>query len=607
MKRLVDGSGVWQRRRGAVAVMVVVTLVVMLSFAALTVDVGAMYNAKNDLQRTVDSAALAAASALGQSGSENMVTHARAVARDFATRNPVLGREIVLEDSDITAGRAVYDAENNTYKFVPTEVLPDAVKVRARMTEDSRNGPLSLFFAPVMGHNVAEIQAEAIAMMVPRDIAIVADLSASHTDDSELRHYNTTDINMHSVWNAFPGGIDEAGGGTWNGTTIPPAWVQPDGSIPQAAGPGWGYFKKLGFGTTTLNSSYDPNADTGLVKLTYNANWSNAQLSSYLTARGYNASEVTALMNKASDTSGYYPERVAVALGLANWNSGYAGGYWSTHGGSPGNGNNVVATNEVQWVEPIMGRSLNASATIWKAYANYAKANNTYMYDANSQFRYQYGIKTFVNFLMETRVTNAETPELANTPTQPMQAVKDSVGYLTNYLSSVGSNDQVSLEIYGTTARHEVDLSTDVVAASTRLHAMQGGHYDTFTNMGGGMERAIEELTSSRARTNASKIMLLLTDGNANVDENGHAGLNEDDLEAGAAYARAQAHIALQNNIRIIAVSVGTDANQALMSEVAEIGQGVHYHASGSISDYSQQLQAIFYSIAGGAQSTLIE
>ena len=607
MKRPGARFGGRDRRRGAVVVMVVVTLVVILSFAALTVDVGAMYNAKADLQRTADSSALAAASALGQSGGQNMVTYARSVARDFAGQNEVLGHHIALEDSDITPGRAVFDADSNSYTFVPTEVLPDAIKVRARMTEESPNGPLSLFFAPVMGHNVAEIQAEAIAMMVPRDIAIVADLSASHTDDSELRHYQMTEINMHAVWDALPGGLDDSGGGNWDPAQIPATWYQPDGTAPQAAGPGWGYFEKMGFGTTNLGSSYDPNADAGLVKLTYNTNWSNAQLTAFLTAQGYNATERGAIMNRASDSSGYYPERVAVALGLAFWNSGYAGGLWQQRGRPAGNGNNVVASNELDWAEPIMGRSLNASATIWKSYATYMRSSSSYLYAANSQFRYQYGIKTFMNFLLESRVSNAETPELVNTPTQPMQAVKDSVSFLTNYLSSVGSNDQVSLEIYGTTARHEVDLTTDVVAASTRLNSMQGGHYDGFTNMGGGMERAIEELTSSRARTNATKVMLLLTDGNANVNEYGHSGLNEDDLEAGAAYARAQALVAAQNGIRIIAVSVGAEANQALMADVAAIGKGEHYHASGSIEDYSAQLQAIFYTIAGGSQTTLIE
>jgi len=55
-----EGAG--YRRRGAVAVMIVVASFVIVGFAALAIDVGVMYNAKADLQRAADSAALAGAS-----------------------------------------------------------------------------------------------------------------------------------------------------------------------------------------------------------------------------------------------------------------------------------------------------------------------------------------------------------------------------------------------------------------------------------------------------------------------------------------------------------------------------------------------------------------
>ena len=51
------------RRRAVVAVQVLVLLVVLIGAAALTIDVGAMFNARADLQRTVDAGALAGASA----------------------------------------------------------------------------------------------------------------------------------------------------------------------------------------------------------------------------------------------------------------------------------------------------------------------------------------------------------------------------------------------------------------------------------------------------------------------------------------------------------------------------------------------------------------
>ena len=49
------------RARAVVAVQVMVLLVVMLGFAALTVDVGMMYNTRADLQRAADASAMAGA------------------------------------------------------------------------------------------------------------------------------------------------------------------------------------------------------------------------------------------------------------------------------------------------------------------------------------------------------------------------------------------------------------------------------------------------------------------------------------------------------------------------------------------------------------------
>lgn len=50
---------------------------------------------------------------------------------------------------------------------------------------------------------------------------------------------------------------------------------------------------------------------------------------------------------------------------------------------------------------------------------------------------------------------------------------------------------------------------------------MQAGHFDGWTNMGGGIEYGIETLTTLPARDTARKIMILLTDGNAKVTRSG--------------------------------------------------------------------------------------
>lgn len=599
------------RRRGVVAVMVLAFLVTLLMFAALTVDVGAMYNTKGDLQRTADAAALAAAARLSQYEDGSPVDIARLVAKEFTEKNKVLGQYMTIDPgTDVVFGRANYDAPSNEYTFTPTELMPDAVEVSVRHTAESPNGAVSLYFARVFGLTQTEMQASALAVMVPRDIAIVADLSGSHTDDSELYHFPLTEINLFDVWNALPGGADDVGACADitcdAGQTCAAGACVASGPGAQA-GPTWGFMDTLGFGTESVGPSYSPTADPGLIYLPYNVNWTDAQLTAALTAQGYNATERSAIMSKTSDSSGYWKYRVAVALGLAEWNSGIAGGRWTLYGGSGGNNNSTIGSNELTWTASIMGRSNATSSSIWLDYIdNYTNKTWSYMYSGSSSFRYRFGVKTFVNYLMERRVSNSQTPELASTPHQPMQAVKDAVGYMMQVVNDLDSDDQVSLEIYGTTASHEVDLTHDVGEVSTRLHDMQAGHYNSWTNTGAGIHAGIAELTSVRARGSARKMIVLLTDGNANCDAGNNCGSTEDQLEAGNAYTLEAAQAAAALGIRIVCVSVGADANTSLMQQVAEIAQGEHFHAEGTIDEYSSQLQDIFERIGGNRPVELI-
>jgi hypothetical protein len=311
-------------------------------------------------------------------------------------------------------------------------------------------------------------------------------------------------------------------------------------------------------------------------------------------------------MSSSNDgSSGNYENRVAVALGLARWQSGMSGGLWQLLGLSGGNGNSTLTSSELVWTEKVLSNSLSDSAAIWRDYINnYVRSSSTAMTDANSAFRYRFGTKTFVNYLMEKRGLHSQTPELANTPLQPMQAVKDAVGELAATIDELKSMDHVSLEIYGTTARHEVNLTGDVYAVSNRLKQMQAGHYDVWTNIGGGILRGIEELHSTRARPIARKVMFLLTDGIANVACETCSGGDE---AGGRAYTLQMAETAASKGIQIFTVSVGSGSDIALMEEIATIGRGEHFHAEGSIEQYSAQLDMIFQHLGGKRQVQLIK
>ena len=610
------------RRRGVVAVQVGVMLIVLLGFAALTVDVGAMYNARGELQRTADSAALAAAAMLSAYEQGDPLDLAREAAVKFTNQNSVFGKEMELDpDTDIQFGRANFNAAGNQFTFTPTTEVPDAIRIRVRMTDGSPNGPFSLFFARIFGKEFTELSAQATAIMVPRDIAVVADLSASHNDDCELRHINMTDICLMDVWDELP--IPKGKNGVGDGIDPPPPGdpVNPapapvigpgkpgdGGNDPGTAptggqiGPTWGWLYYWG---NTIDDGYDPSNDPGLLNLPRYQTWNNSDLKVWYQQIGYTADEINALMGSGYDGSqdswGQYgwTTRVAVALGLARWNSGMPGGLWQQLGEAPGNGNGWVASAELVW---LVNYPFEEGS--WTDYIyNYVRKPNTQMAIANSNFQYKFGIKTFINYLLEKQPSNHETSDLANTPSQPMQAVKDSVTHLMQELDELDTDDHVSLEVYGTTGRHEVDLTDDYFAVSGRLKEMQAGHYDIYTNIGGGLQRAIEELTSTRARGAAKKVIVLLTDGKANVNELGETS----DYNGGVAYALAKAEEAAAEGIRIFTVSVGADADVALMSEIAEIGNSQHFHAEGSIEEYSAQLEAIFTTIGGRRPVELIQ
>lgn len=616
------------RRRGIVAVQVAVLLVVLLGFAALTVDVGAMYNARNDLQRTADAAALAAAGRLSDWSQGDPMEAARTVASDYTGSNRVFNHDMRLDPgTDVVFGRANYDAGTNRYSFEAVDALPDSVRVQVRMTNDSPNGALRLFFAGLLGHTSTQMSASAIAMMVPRDIVVVADLSGSHTDDSELRHYQDTEVNMFEVWDALPysKGMNGVGNlsvspGAGNPAVVPPAHGVGLGSLPggfvdpgtaangQQKGPTWGWMYH--WGSELDPATYVPSTDPGLLYLPRSAAWTDANLTAGLTNAGYSAAEVAALKaatyDSSKDANNQYgwTNRVAVALGLARWDSGIPGGLWSTlPAGTPmqaGNNNNWPAAGELTWLVPYP-----FAQGSWNDYIyNYARSTSTFMYtEGSTGFRYRFGLKTFMNYLMETRESHAETPELSDVPTQPMQAVKDSVDRMAQVITDLDTDDQLALVIYGTTVHTEIPLTRTYFDVSNRLREMQAGYYDSYTNIGGGIQGAVTELNSTRARPAARKVIVLLTDGMANVNELGET----TSYAGGAAYTTAQAQIAADQGIRIFTVSVGSSADQALMADVAEIGGGDTFHAEGSIEEYSEQLDLIFQELGGRRPVELIQ
>ncbi len=140
------------RRRAVAIVTIAVTVPVLLGFAALTVDVGWMYNVRAQLQHTADAAAHAGALLLPVDGQS-----ARAAAHQAAVTN-YPGSGTILADADLLLGN--WDSEFGVFTTGGEPV--NAVRVTTRRSEANGN-PVDLFFAGILGRYYTDTSAAATA------------------------------------------------------------------------------------------------------------------------------------------------------------------------------------------------------------------------------------------------------------------------------------------------------------------------------------------------------------------------------------------------------------------------------------------------------------
>ena len=163
------------KRQGAMVVFIAVTLVLLLIAAAFSLDVAYMHMVRAELRTATDAAARAGASALAESQDQATAIQA---AIDAGRANIVAGEQLTLEPSDISLGGIQQNA-NGGFDFVAGASPFTSVQVSGRRAADTAEGPVSLFFAPIVGAtNFSPIQTATAAATV-RDIALVLDRSGS--------------------------------------------------------------------------------------------------------------------------------------------------------------------------------------------------------------------------------------------------------------------------------------------------------------------------------------------------------------------------------------------------------------------------------------------
>ena len=162
-----------RRRHGTVLVQVLALLVVLLGFAALSIDVGNLYVAKAELQNAADAAALAGASTFAEDDyrkyslaniSDVLLAEVQADVQArclaYATRNEVVAKSVTLEAQDVIVGHFDFDNPSAPLDFTGR---PNAVQVTPRFAGDSPNGPIVNFFASIFGFDTTDVSATATA------------------------------------------------------------------------------------------------------------------------------------------------------------------------------------------------------------------------------------------------------------------------------------------------------------------------------------------------------------------------------------------------------------------------------------------------------------
>ncbi len=161
-------------RRGAMMILVAVSLVILLVGVVFSVDVAYMHMVRAELRTATDAAARAGSEALSRTQNPAI---ARAAAVDIAEENMVAGNGLTLQPGDIEVGSLQPSA--GKFVFVPNRAPFTAMRVQGRRDNAAADGAVALFFAKLFAATEFQPVQAATASSNVRDVALVLDVSGS--------------------------------------------------------------------------------------------------------------------------------------------------------------------------------------------------------------------------------------------------------------------------------------------------------------------------------------------------------------------------------------------------------------------------------------------
>ncbi len=558
-------------------------MVFMMFMIAMSVDVGYIYTMQAQLDRAVDAAALA-----GVQDLVNGTSAAQAKATEYLVRNPVGSSMSFVDESQLAAQTAAFQSNHAndfqmkygewnpiTQAFTENAQTPSSLQVT--MTYPN----LPFFFGRVMGKDTFTLTSSATAMFQPRDIMVVLDYSASMNDDSEFGAIgklsrSVVEGSLLNCWN-------DLGASSYGNLGFTPTWATAQG-VPYNAGSGIPHITVEYRNTSAYVASTNA---LSKVKLTFSSG-------STQTFTSFSPSGATS--GTFAGTGSNSGKRIT-NVSVKSWNNSTVFG---TNGEpfdftSNTTFKNALGLNSVTYPYPNGGS--------WDGYINYCKSASNTNYDAG--YQYKFGGMSLVSYWLENYPAYSDVPDLWKTRHEPQYAVKDAVSVFMDFIGSVDTQDRVGLVIYDSSSGNailESGLTEDLSAITTVVTHRQAGHYHSYTNIGAGMKLGRQTLDAN-GRPNASKVMVLMTDGLANFYNGSY------NLSAAASQVSSEAASAAASKYKIMTLAVGIDADTSTMQSVADTTDGKFYYVPGG-SDHTtmhNQLKAAFKEIADARPMVLVK
>lgn len=624
-----------ENRKGVFFVLAVICLLGAMTFVGMSVDLGMITVTKTRMQATADAAALAAAQEIvvavrdaswdSESGLDMTAVQnaAAADARAMAEYVADINGFYIDPDADVALGRRLLNSDGVTYSETWGTGPYNCVKVDIRKNNSDSSAPdakLPLIFAPVVGERAQSLSTSATAFIESRDIVCTLDFSSSMNDDSCM--------SSATISRLTKAGVESNLDAIWDALVASDVRFSNDADTKK--------FPSSGFGT--LNS-YAGTSNTSTSSLTaIKALGLYTPASNYYDSWSFNSSGD----DYYSTTSGSYTYR--------RYTQGTYNGQLRRIPTSGGSYTTVAETTAPGYFAPIaesaipfpqegkntstglrLGKpSISTSKTQWLAYADYVRTNS----NLNAQgYRYKYGYRTLMVYLMESRFMNSQSEDLWRAPCYPFHGMKMGMSTFCEFMTDLSYGDHIGMVDYAVDARIEsglnedgadatVSLGTDLMSTrygdiNTIQSHKQAGHYSSNTATGDGIKKALE-LLDSNSRYGAQKAILLMTDGIPNIspsgftlpsgwdwnalldyDENGSADYTTSDQDS--QYALYQAKLAADNDVVIHTLCVGAGADTDLLKAIAKISGGydIVVPAGTSVTAQEALLREAFGVLAG--------